>query len=129
VDYIFHKLSCNTKHVSTPFEPMVNYCSKWAVIQYSCIFWRAPICIHVAKTTEGLKGRVPKKKFILPIKSWIFTFFQMFFLRKIYHGSTWCNFQCNSSNLSVKSLIFFKKIHKFHGVGVLGQYLHQQKEF
>jgi hypothetical protein len=28
----------------------------------------------VAKTTEELMGKDPKKKFILPIKSWIFSF-------------------------------------------------------
>jgi hypothetical protein len=29
----------------------------------------------VVKTAQGLKGRVLRKKFILPIESWFFTFF------------------------------------------------------
>jgi hypothetical protein len=31
----------------------------------------------VAKTAQGLKGKVPKNKFVLPIKSWIFIFFDV----------------------------------------------------
>jgi hypothetical protein len=37
----------------------------------------------VAETARGLKGRVLRKKFVLPIESWIFTFFHFFFA----HGS------------------------------------------
>jgi hypothetical protein len=33
----------------------------------------------MAKFAQGLKGRVPKKKFILPIESRTFTFFQTLF--------------------------------------------------
>jgi hypothetical protein len=31
--------------------------------------------LHVAKTTQWLKGRVLRKKLVLPIESWFFTFF------------------------------------------------------
>jgi hypothetical protein len=42
----------------------------------------------VAKTAQGLKGRVLKKKFVLPIESWIFTFFQKKFLFMVLHYVT-----------------------------------------
>jgi hypothetical protein len=38
-----------------------------------------PTCSHVAEATQGLKGRVLRKKFVLPIESWFFTFFTFFF--------------------------------------------------
>jgi hypothetical protein len=31
------------------------------------------------KTAQGLKDKVLKKKIVLPIKSWFFTFFHFFF--------------------------------------------------
>jgi hypothetical protein len=36
----------------------------------------------VAETAQGLKGRLLKKKFVLPIKFWFFTFF-------IFHFYSW----------------------------------------
>jgi hypothetical protein len=33
----------------------------------------------VAKTAQGLKANVLRKKFVLPLKSWFFTFFHFFF--------------------------------------------------
>jgi hypothetical protein len=33
----------------------------------------------VAKTAQGLKSRKLRKKFVLPIESWFFTFFTIFF--------------------------------------------------
>ena len=48
------------------------------------------------------------------------------------HGAKedkWCHLQCNYSDLNVRSLIFFKKLCKFHSVGVLSQDLCQQNEF
>jgi hypothetical protein len=75
----------------------------------------------VAKTAQGLKGRILRKKFILPIKSWFFTFFSsLFFI--LSHGS-------HRYNLNVKFLIFFKKFYKVHNVEVLSQDPCQQKEF
>jgi hypothetical protein len=32
----------------------------------------------MAKNAQGLKGRVPKNKFVLSIESWITTFFSLF---------------------------------------------------
>jgi hypothetical protein len=32
-------------------------------------------CSHVAETAQELKGMVLRKKFVLPIESWFFTFF------------------------------------------------------
>jgi hypothetical protein len=42
----------------------------------------------VAKTAQGLKGRVLRKKFFLPIKSWFFTSFYFFFLLMVLHDVT-----------------------------------------
>ena len=33
----------------------------------------------MAKIAQGLKGKVLRKKFVLPTKSWLFTFFHFFF--------------------------------------------------
>jgi hypothetical protein len=33
----------------------------------------------MAEAAQGLKGKVLRKKFVLPIKSWFFTFFAFFF--------------------------------------------------
>jgi hypothetical protein len=53
-------------------------------IHFSFIFRGTPTCSHVVKTAQGLKGKVLKKKFVLPIEPWFFTFFTFFF----FHGST-----------------------------------------
>jgi hypothetical protein len=42
----------------------------------------------VAKTTQGLKGRVLRKKFVLPIESWFLTFFHFSFLLMVLHDVT-----------------------------------------
>jgi hypothetical protein len=39
----------------------------------------------VVEIAQGLKGRVLKKKFVLLIKSWFFTFFHFFFLIMVLH--------------------------------------------
>ena len=52
-----------------------------------------------------------KKKFVLSIESWTFTSF--------FHGFVWCHLQCDRFDLNTKFLMFFRKIYKFHNVGVL----------
>jgi hypothetical protein len=43
----------------------------------------------MAKTAQGLKGKVLRKKFVLPIESWFFTFFYFFFfLLMVLHDVT-----------------------------------------
>jgi hypothetical protein len=107
VNYIFHKLSGNTKHV----QFRLHMSLWWSLVQneywvhFSCILWGAPTCSHVNKTAQKLKGRVLRKKFKLPIESWFLTFFHLFFS----HSSAWCHLQCDRYNLSVKFLIFSKK--------------------
>jgi hypothetical protein len=39
----------------------------------------------VVETAQGLKGRVLRKKFLLLIESWIFTFFHFFVLLMVLH--------------------------------------------
>jgi hypothetical protein len=119
VNYIFHKLSVNTKHVQfrlrmSPWQILLKTSIK---LIFFCIFWGAPTWSHVAKTAQGLKGRVLKKQFFLPIETWIFTFFHFFFA----HGSAWHHLQCDSYNLNVKFLIFFKIFYKVHNVEVWSQ--------
>jgi hypothetical protein len=48
---------------------------------------------------------VLRKKFVLPIKFWFFTFSLFFFA----HGSAWCHLQCDRYDLNVKFLIFFAR--------------------
>jgi hypothetical protein len=59
---------------------------------------------HVAKTAQGQKGRVLRKKFILPIESWFFTFFHFFFLIVLHDLKffTFFHFQCDCYKLNVK---------------------------
>jgi hypothetical protein len=42
----------------------------------------------VAQIAQGLKGMVLKKKFVLPIESWFFTFFHFFFWLMVLHDVT-----------------------------------------
>jgi hypothetical protein len=42
----------------------------------------------VAKIAQVLKGRVLRKKFVLPMKSWFFTFFHFSFLLMVLHDVT-----------------------------------------
>jgi hypothetical protein len=42
----------------------------------------------VAETEQGLEGRVLRKKFVLPIESWFFTFFHLFYLLMVLHDVT-----------------------------------------
>jgi hypothetical protein len=42
----------------------------------------------VAETAQGLKGRVLRKNFILPIESWFLTFFHFYFLLMVLHDVT-----------------------------------------
>jgi hypothetical protein len=85
VNYIFHKLSVNTKHVKFQLRmsPWQIFVENGYLAHISCIFSGAPTCSHVAETAQGLKGKVLRKKFFLPIESWFFTFFTIFFA----HGS------------------------------------------
>jgi hypothetical protein len=76
-----------------------------------------------ARTTQGLKGRVPIKKFVLSIESW--NFFSIFVFA---HGIAWCHLRYDRSNMNMGYLNFFSKIYTFHGVGVLSQDPRQQKK-
>jgi hypothetical protein len=42
----------------------------------------------VTEAAQGLKGRMLRKKFVLPIESWFFTFFHFFFLLMVLHAVT-----------------------------------------
>jgi hypothetical protein len=119
VNYIFHKLSQNTKHVQfwLCMSPWCSFIQNGYYVHFSCIFLGAPTCSHVAETAQGLKGRVLRKKFLLPIKSWIFTFIRLFFA----HGYVGCQLQCDNYNLNVKFFILFKKFYKVYSVEVLSQ--------
>jgi hypothetical protein len=48
---------------------------------FSSMLWGALICSHMAKTAQGLKTKVQKKRrFVLHIESWDFTYFLFLFL-------------------------------------------------
>jgi hypothetical protein len=89
VNYIFHKLSVNTKHIKfwlcmSP-HGQINVGNGY-LAHFSCIYWGAPTCSHVAKTTQGLKGRVLRKKFVFVHKILVFHVF--FFLFMVLHDIT-----------------------------------------
>jgi hypothetical protein len=73
---------------------------------------------HVAKTAQGLKGRVLRKKFVLLIESWFFT--SSFFL---FFGSWFCMMLSSMSPLRSKCEVFyfFQEFYKVHSVVVLSQ--------
>jgi hypothetical protein len=67
----------------------------------------------VAKTAQVLKGKVPKKKFVLPRESWISLFFKFFFLLMVLYGVIF------NLGYEYKGFEFFKEAYKFHDVGIL----------
>jgi hypothetical protein len=42
----------------------------------------------VTKIAQGLKGMVLRKKFVLPIESWLFSFFHFLFLLMVLYDAT-----------------------------------------
>jgi hypothetical protein len=84
VNYIFHKLLGNTKHVKfwLRITPWWSFVQNEIKVHFSCTFWGAP---HVAEIAQGLKGMVLRKKFVLPIESWFFTSFHFFFLLMVLY--------------------------------------------
>jgi hypothetical protein len=96
-----------TCSIPTPYKPVVKFVQNWFKVHFSSSFWGAPICSHAAKTTQGLKGRVLRKEFVLSIESWFFIFFHFYFFA---HGSAWCHLQCDSYNLNVKFFIFLRNL-------------------
>jgi hypothetical protein len=65
--------------IPTLYEHVLKFCWKWVLSSFN-ILWGTPTCSHVAKTTQGLKGRVLRKTFTMSIESWFFTFFHFFSL-------------------------------------------------
>ena len=86
VNYKFHKLFVNTKHVK--FRAHFSY-----------IFWGAPTCSYMVEVAQGLKGRVLRKKFVLSIESW-FSLFSFFFLLMVLHDVTF-NLICFNVTASI----------------------------
>jgi hypothetical protein len=76
VNYIFHKLSSSTKHIEFQFHmsPWWIFVQNGLYINFSCNFGGAHVSRHVAEIAQGLKIRVPKKKLVLLIESWVFIF-------------------------------------------------------
>jgi hypothetical protein len=73
VNYVLHKLF--------GIPNMSNSDSVWAcgelLFKMDCKFIFHVLyegLLHVAKLAQGLQGRLPKKKFVLSIESWIFNF-------------------------------------------------------
>jgi hypothetical protein len=72
------------RQILTLYEHVMTFCSNGLQIHFLVFFWGAPISSYMAKR---LKGRVPKRKFVLPKESWISTstFFQFLFLLMVLH--------------------------------------------
>ena len=60
----------------------------------------------MAKSAQGLKGMVSKKKLVLPIESWVSLLFKNFFLLMVQHGSI---LLCDYYDLNANFLIFFSR--------------------
>jgi hypothetical protein len=110
------------RQILTPYEPVANFCWKRVFSSFFQYFLRSSYM--QLETAQGLKDRVLRKKFDLPIKSWFLNFFYFFFSA---HGFAWCHLQCDCYDLNVKFLIFFKKFYKVHSVEVLSQDPRQEK--
>ena len=91
------------RQISTLYELVEKFCWRWVISSFFMYFLNSSYMQHVAEAAQRLKGRVLRKKFFLPIKSWFFTFFSLFLFS---HGFAWCHLQCNHYNLNVKFLIF-----------------------
>jgi phenolic acid decarboxylase len=64
----------------------------------------------MAKIAQWLKGRVPKKKLVLPVESWVFMFFSIF----VYvHGFAQCCLQYDHLEMTMKDLNVFKTFISF----------------
>ena len=124
VNYIFHKLSVDTKHVQfwLHISPWWSFVQNGFLVHFSYTFWEAPTCSCVAETAQGLKGKVLKNSLFCSLNLDFSLFFHLFFV----HDFAQCYLQCNHYDLNVKFFIFFKK---FHSVEVLSQDPHQQKVF
>jgi hypothetical protein len=60
-------------------EPMMKFCSKWVLSSFFLYFLRSSYTHPCGWNCPRTKGRVLRKKFVLPIESWFFTFFSLFF--------------------------------------------------
>jgi hypothetical protein len=119
MNYIFreHQARQNSDSVWVHGE----VCPKLVLSSFFLYFLRN----HVDKIAQGLKGRVLRKKFVLPIESWFFTFFT-FFLFMVLHDVI---FNMTATICMWSFYFYFKKFYKIHSVEVLSQDPHQQKEF
>jgi hypothetical protein len=112
-----------TNLLKTPYMPNSNFVWAYGEFLFKMdrkfilpIFWRAPICSHVAKVAQGLKDRIPKKKFVLPIQSYIILGIQFFSIFVFAHGSAECHVQYNCSYMSMKILNLVTKFYKFYNI-------------
>jgi hypothetical protein len=51
---------------------------------FSYIFWGTLKCNHVARTTQGLKDKVPRKKYVVSIEFSLFSFIFYFFIHVLH---------------------------------------------
>jgi hypothetical protein len=72
----------------------------------------------VAKIIQGLKDKMPKKKLILAYRILSFHFSKIL----VYAcGFAEYPLQCDGLDINMKDINFFKKVYKFHGIGILGE--------
>jgi hypothetical protein len=105
VNHVFHKLSVNAKHIQfwLCMSPWWIFIENGYQAHFSWNFWEAPTC-HVVEIAQRLKCKVLRKKFVLPIESWFFTFFHFFFLLMVLHSV-----KCDHYDLNVKFFYFFSR--------------------
>jgi hypothetical protein len=81
VNYIFHKLSHNTKHIRfwLHISPLWIFVHNELKIYFSCIFWRVPTWIHMAKLPKCWRTWCQKKDWIIHRILDFHFFFKFFF--------------------------------------------------
>jgi hypothetical protein len=74
--------------IPTPYEPVVNFCWKQVLSSFFMYFLRSSYMQPCGWSCPRAEGQGAKIKFVLPIKSWFFTFFHFFFLLMVLHDVT-----------------------------------------
>jgi hypothetical protein len=113
VNYIFHKLSVNTKHVQFQLRMSMWWIfveNGYVLSSFFLYFLRSSHMQPCGWNCERAKGQSAKKEVCFAHRILVFHFFLLFFFA---HGSTWCQLECDRYNQNVKFFIFVKKFTRF----------------
>ena len=74
--------------IPTLYESVANFCWKWVSSSFFFHFLRSSYMLPYGWKCPRAEGHGAKKEVSLPIKSWFFTFFHIFFLLMVLHDVT-----------------------------------------